>query len=100
MGGRSRQEVKVGLAADVGTLQRFPKIVGNGSVARELALTGRVFSAREAKDIGFVSQVVRGGRGETVDAAVAIAKVIAANSPIAVTSTKHIITRGSSRLRR
>lgn len=58
------QEVKVGLAADIGTLQRFPKIVGNGSVARELALTGRVFGANEAKEIGFVSQVVKGGRKE------------------------------------
>lgn len=33
-------EVNVGLAADVGTLQRLPKIVGNDSVVRELALTG------------------------------------------------------------
>ncbi len=56
------QEVKVGLAADIGTLQRFPKIVGNGSKARELALTGRKFYAEEAKEIGFVSQVVSGGR--------------------------------------
>lgn len=56
------QEVKVGLAADIGTLQRFPKIVGNGSKARELALTGRKFYAQEAKEIGFVSEVVSGGR--------------------------------------
>ena len=56
------QEVSVGLAADIGTLQRFPKVVGNDSLARELALTGRRFTASEAKDIGFLSTVVPGGR--------------------------------------
>lgn len=39
----SIKEVDVGLAADVGTLQRFPKIVGNQSWTRELAYTGRFF---------------------------------------------------------
>lgn len=37
----SRQEVDVGLAADVGTLQRLPKAVGNQSLVRELAFTSR-----------------------------------------------------------
>lgn len=50
------------MAADVGTLQRFPKIVGNESAARELALTGREFGAQEALQIGFLSRVVEGGR--------------------------------------
>ena len=36
----SVREVRLGLAADVGTLQRFPKIVGFGSRVRELCLTG------------------------------------------------------------
>ncbi|KAF9407238.1 hypothetical protein HW555_012672 [Spodoptera exigua] len=48
----SVREVDVGLAPDVGTLQRFPKIVGNSSVARELCFTGRNFDAKEAKEIG------------------------------------------------
>jgi len=56
----------VGLAADIGTLQRFPKVTGNDSLAREFALTGRKFSAKEAREIGFVSQVVEGGRGEVL----------------------------------
>jgi delta(3,5)-delta(2,4)-dienoyl-CoA isomerase len=56
------QEVNVGLAADIGTLQRFPKIVGNDSLTRELALTGRLFGAAEAMHIGFISQIVPGGR--------------------------------------
>ena len=56
----------MGLAADIGTLQRFPKVTGNDSLAREFALTGRKFSAKEAREIGFVSQVVEGGRGEVL----------------------------------
>lgn len=48
------QEVDIGLAADLGTLQRFPKIIGNDSLYRELAYTGRKFDAEEAKSIGFV----------------------------------------------
>jgi len=58
--------VDVGLAADIGTLQRFPKITGNDSLAREFALTGRKFSAKEAREIGFVSEVVEGGRAEVL----------------------------------
>lgn len=42
------KEVEIGLAADIGTLQRFQKVVGNESWARELAYTGRVFKADEA----------------------------------------------------
>ncbi|WVQ96713.1 hypothetical protein IAU59_003820 [Kwoniella sp. CBS 9459] len=84
-------EVNVGLAADIGTLQRFPKIVGNDSVARELALTGRKFDAKEALYIGFVSKVVSGGRKGVIDAAIELAKTIAAKSPIAVISTKHLM---------
>lgn len=60
------QEVKVGLAADIGTLQRFTKATGNESKSRELALTGRQFGAQEAKDIGFVSDVVPGSRKEVI----------------------------------
>jgi delta(3,5)-delta(2,4)-dienoyl-CoA isomerase len=54
--------VNVGLAADIGTLQRFPKIIGSDSLARELALTGRAFGADEALRMGFVSGVAPGGR--------------------------------------
>lgn len=45
------------MAADVGTLQRFPKIVGNDSITRELAYTARKFHADEAKSIGFIGRV-------------------------------------------
>ncbi|KAI9631976.1 ClpP/crotonase-like domain-containing protein [Dioszegia hungarica] len=84
-------EINVGLAADIGTLQRFPKIVGNDSIARELALTGRKFGAAEAKEMGFVSRVVKGGRGEVVASALEMAKLIAEKSPVAAVSTKHLM---------
>ena len=48
------QEVDVGLAADIGTLQRLPKVIGNQSLVRELALTARKMPADEAKAEGLV----------------------------------------------
>ena len=48
------QEIDLGLAADLGTLQRLPKVIGNGSLMRELAYTGREFRADEAKEFGMV----------------------------------------------
>lgn len=50
----SPQEVEIGLAADIGTLQRLPKVVGNVSLARELVYTARKFSAEEALAMGLV----------------------------------------------
>ncbi|ODN81746.1 hypothetical protein L202_02135 [Cryptococcus amylolentus CBS 6039] len=84
-------EVNVGLAADIGTLQRFPKIVGNDSKARELAMTGRPFGAKEAEEIGFVSEVAQGGRKEVIELALQKAKMIASRSPIAVIGTKEVM---------
>lgn len=87
------QEVNVGLAADIGTLQRFPKITGSSSLARELAMTGRRFSPAEATAIGFTSRVVPGGRDGVIGEAIEMAKVIASKSPVAVTSTKRLMIR-------
>ncbi|EIW73689.1 hypothetical protein TREMEDRAFT_37467 [Tremella mesenterica DSM 1558] len=84
-------EIDVGLAADIGTLQRFPKIIGNDSLARELSYTGRRFSAKEAKEMGFLSEVVKGSKTEVVSKAMEIAKMIASKSPIALMSTKHLL---------
>lgn len=50
----SVKEVDFGIVADLGSLQRLPAIVGDG-IARELALTARVFDGSEAERIGFVS---------------------------------------------
>ena len=51
------KEVDLGLAADIGTLQRLPKIVGSQSLVRELCYTARKMGAEEAERCGFVSSV-------------------------------------------
>jgi delta(3,5)-delta(2,4)-dienoyl-CoA isomerase len=81
------KEVAVGLAADVGTLARLPKVVGSDSWVRELALTARNCSAEEAKLRGLVSDVHK-TKEETVAAAMKMASLIASHSPIAVLGTK------------
>mmetsp|Transcript_2807 Transcript_2807/g.4399 ORF Transcript_2807/g.4399 Transcript_2807/m.4399 type:complete len:301 (-) Transcript_2807:414-1316(-) len=83
----SVREVKLGLAADVGTLQRLPKVVGQSSRVRELCLTGEDFDAMEAHRIGFVSRVLSNEQTLMEDA-LRVCDVIASNSPVAVVGTK------------
>lgn len=45
------------MAADIGTLQRLPKVIGSDSLARELCFTARKLPAAEALARGLVSQV-------------------------------------------
>ena len=82
-------EVQVGLVADLGGLQRLARQVPPG-VARELAYTGRRFSAEEALRWGLVNQVFDSG-ADTLAAARAIASQIAANSPLTVRYTKEAL---------
>ncbi|KAJ7198091.1 Delta2-dienoyl-CoA-isomerase [Mycena pura] len=88
----SIKEVDIGLAADIGTLAYLPKITGNHSLMRELAYAGATFSAADAARLGLVSRVVPGGRAGVVAAALALARVIAGKSPVAVAGTKRILT--------
>ncbi len=81
------KEVDVGLAADVGTLQRLPKIVGNQSLVRELAYTARALPAAEALQHGLVGAVYA-SQAELTDAAIKLAATIASKSPVAVAGTK------------
>lgn len=83
----SIKEVDVGLAADLGTLQRLPSIVGNDSKIRELAYTARRFDAQEAKEIGFLSEVLP-DRDSLYERAAQLAAQIASKSPVAITGTK------------
>jgi Delta3,5-Delta2,4-dienoyl-CoA isomerase len=86
----SIKEVDIGLAADLGTLQRFPRVVGNESWARELAFSARFFSAKEALDNGFVSYIVE-NRDKAVEKALEIATTIAEKTPAAVQGTKVLL---------
>ncbi|NXD74568.1 ECH1 protein, partial [Eolophus roseicapillus] len=81
------KEVDIGLAADVGTLQRLPKIVGSQSLVNELAFTARRMMAPEAQSCGLVSRVFP-DKGSLVQAAITVAETIAARSPVAVQGTK------------
>lgn len=84
----SIREVRIGLAADLGTLQRLPRAGGNESLVRELALTGDDFDSTTAHSFGLVSRVVAGGSTEVRTAAMGIARRIARQSPVAVAGTK------------
>lgn len=55
----SIKEVDIGMAADLGTLQFMPQIIGNESFFRELVYTGRVFMAEEALKHGLVNKVFK-----------------------------------------
>ncbi|XP_074786878.1 delta(3,5)-Delta(2,4)-dienoyl-CoA isomerase, mitochondrial [Athene noctua] len=81
------KEVDIGLAADVGTLQRLPKIMGNQSLVNELAFTARKMMAPEAQSCGLVSRVFP-DKETLLRGALEVAAAIAARSPVAVQGTK------------
>lgn len=54
----SIREIKIGIVADIGSLQRMTNLVNNKSKMYQYALTGEIFSAQEAARLGFVSNVV------------------------------------------
>mmetsp|Transcript_52519 Transcript_52519/g.115197 ORF Transcript_52519/g.115197 Transcript_52519/m.115197 type:complete len:288 (+) Transcript_52519:48-911(+) len=85
------KEIDLGIPADVGGLQRFPKVMANQSLVRELAFSARDFPAAEALASGFVSRVVDGGQAAVHAAAVALATTIAEKSPIALLGTKTLL---------
>ncbi|MBK9446669.1 MAG: crotonase/enoyl-CoA hydratase family protein [Betaproteobacteria bacterium] len=88
----SVREVDVGMAADVGTLQRLPRIVPEG-MARELAYTGRNIGADEAVTIGLINRVFA-SPDELVAGVMQIAQSIAAKSPLAIRGTKEMLNYG------
>ncbi|MEN8113363.1 MAG: crotonase/enoyl-CoA hydratase family protein [Actinomycetota bacterium] len=91
----SIRETRLAMVADVGTLQRLPRIIDPGSVA-ELAYTGRDFDAGEAASLGLVTQL-HPDAGAAVAAAIETAELIAANSPLAVQGTKAVLRAGDGR---
>jgi enoyl-CoA hydratase len=83
------QEINIGMVADVGTLQRLPYLIPEGLV-RELAYTGRRLPAERALKAGLVNEVYD-TQEAMVEAALAMAREIAAKSPLAVTGTKEML---------
>jgi len=83
------QEINIGMAADVGTLQRLPYLVPEG-IVRELAYTGRRFSADEALKYGLINAVF-----DTPDAviehALSVAHEIADKAPLAISGIKEVL---------
>ncbi|CAG8446400.1 5662_t:CDS:10 [Ambispora gerdemannii] len=86
----SVKEVDLGLAADVGTLQRLPKVIGNDSFVREVCLTGRNFSSEEALTFGLVNKILP-TKEDAFAEGLKTAKIIASKSPVAVLGTKHLL---------
>ncbi len=80
------QEINIGMTADVGTLQRLPKLIPPGIVA-ELAYTGRRMPAARAKEVGLVNEVYA-DHATMLEAVLATAAEIASKSPLAVYGTK------------
>lgn len=86
----SIKEIDIGMAADVGTLQRLPRIIGDGML-RELAYTGRTFGAEEARGMGLVNRTYADS-ASLLDGVMGIARNIAGKSPIAVGGTKQMLS--------
>jgi enoyl-CoA hydratase len=84
------KEVDLGMVADVGTLQRLPKLIGHQGLVRELAYTGRTVDAAEARAVGLVNRVF--DSRDALQAGVReVAAQIAAKSPLAIRGIKEML---------
>ena len=83
------QEINIGMVADVGTLQRLPKLVPL-AVVKELAYTGRRMGADKALGYGLLNAVFDTPE-QTVAAALQCAQEIAAKPPVAIWGTKQAV---------
>lgn len=83
----SVREIRIGMAADMGTLQRLPKIVGNQGWAREIVYTGKDFTGEEGAKEGLFSEIFEDYE-KTLQAAIEVGKDIAEKSPVAIVGCK------------
>jgi enoyl-CoA hydratase len=79
----------MGMVADLGTLQRLPKLIGDGLV-REMAYTGRNVGGQEAEKIGIVNRSYS-DKTTMMAEVMKIAEMIAQKSPLSIRGTKHIL---------
>jgi len=85
----SIKEIDIGIVADVGTLQRLPRLISDG-LMRELAYTGRDFNGQEATTMGLSNQCFA-NKDELMEHVLAIASNIAAKSPLSIRGSKDVI---------
>lgn len=83
------KEIDLGLVADIGTLQRLPKIISSG-MASEMAYTGRKVYGPEAKELGLVNRVYP-DKEKMLEGVTEIAMTIASKSPLCIRGTKEIL---------
>jgi len=83
------EEINVGLAADIGTLQRLPKIIPAG-IAREWAMMGEKVSADRAKEVGLVSSL-HDNQETMLKSAFEIAEKLVSKTPLAMWVTKEVL---------
>ena len=83
------QEINIGMTADLGSLQRLPKLMPLG-IVKELAYTGRRLSAQEAASHGLVNAVYESPEA-TLAAALTCAREIAAKPPVAIWGSKQVL---------
>jgi enoyl-CoA hydratase len=83
------REIDIGMVADVGTLQRLPRVVGEG-VARELALTGRDIDASQALEWRLINRILPDVESLRA-AALETARALATKSPLALRGIKQVL---------
>jgi enoyl-CoA hydratase len=86
------QEINIGMTADVGTFPRLSYLMPQGLV-RELAYTGRRLMADEARSCGFINQLFD-DQDAMLKGVFAIARDIAARSPLAIWGSKEMLNYG------
>lgn len=83
------KEIDLGMVADLGTLQRLPKIIFPG-MAAEMAYTGRKVYGPEARNIGLVNHCYA-SKQTLLEGVMQIASTIASKSPLSIRGTKDIL---------
>ncbi len=82
-------EINLAIVADLGALQRLPRLIAPG-IVRELALTGRRMTAAEAGRHGLLNHVAADSDSAVAEG-LALAREIAARSPLAVAGVKAVL---------
>ena len=84
----SIRETRIGIIADIGTLQRVPFIIGQGWF-RELALTGRDWTAEESLKMGYITRLCENPQA-LFEEARTLAEEIAGLPPLAIQGIKEV----------